>query len=184
MAAATEGSEVVIAGMGGQGAQLIGKLLAELLMPHYRHVTWFPVLSPFMRGSPTECTVVFSQEEISSPIVDNPAAAVVMDQYSFDLYVEKMAPGSALIMDASIIKEKVKRDDIRVLEVPATEMARELGSEQAANFVLLGVYLKAEEVLPMETVLQGLSEKLSQDGKEKFMELNAGALRKGWELVS
>lgn len=184
MVETAEGSEVIIAGMGGQGAQLIGKLLAEMLMSHYEHVTWFPAYSTLMRGGPTECTVIFSKEEISSPLIDHPVAAVIMDKYSFDLYVEKMAPGSTLILDTSIIKEKVERDDIRVLEVPATKMARELGSEQAANFVLLGVYLKAEEVLPMETVLQGLSEKLRQDGKDKFMELNTGALRKGWEFAS
>lgn len=184
MAVATRGSDVIIAGMGGQGAQLIGKLLAELLVPHFKHVTWFPAYSTLQRGGPTECTVIFSQGEISSPLIDHPSAAIMMDNYSFSLYADKMAPGSAFILDSSIIKEEVKRNDVRLLKVPATEMARELGSDQAANFVLLGVYLKVEEPLPIDTVIKGLSDKLHKDGKEKFVELNTGALRKGWEFAS
>jgi 2-oxoglutarate ferredoxin oxidoreductase subunit gamma len=183
VAVAVQGSDVIIAGMGGQGAQLIGKLLAELLMPHYDHVTWFPAYSTLMRGGPTECTVIFSGEEISSPLVDHPSAAVVMDNNSFHLYADKMAPGGVFIMDSSIVKEEVKDDNIRVIKVPATELAKELGSDQAANFVLLGVYLKAQGPLPIETVIKGLSEKLRNDGKEKFIELNTTALRKGWDFL-
>lgn len=183
MAVAVKGSDVIIAGMGGQGAQLIGKLLAELLVPHFQHVTWFPAYSTLQRGGPTECTVIFSNGEISSPLTDHPSAAIIMDNYSFNLYVDKIAPGCALILDTSIIKEDVRRNDVRLFKVPATEMARELGSDQAANFVLLGAYLKIEEPLPIETVIKGLSDKLRKDGKEKFVELNTGALRKGWEFA-
>lgn len=184
MTVASKGSDVVIAGMGGQGALLVGKLLAELLMPHFQHVTWFPAYSTLMRGGPTECTVIFSPDEISSPLVDNPSAAVVMDTSSFNLYADKVAPGGALIIDRSIIKEEVREDGFRVIDVPATEIAREVGSEQTANFVLLGVYLKSEEILPLETVVSGLSDKLRKDGKQNFIELNTGALRRGWEFLS
>lgn len=184
MAVAAQGSDIIIAGMGGQGAQLIGKLLAELLMPYYKHVSWFPAYSTLMRGGPTECTVIFSQEEISSPLIDHPSAAVVMDKNSFNLYADKMAPGGAFIMDSSIIKEEVKDNNIRVIKVPATELAKAIGSDQAANFVLLGAYLKVEGPLPIETVVKGLSDKLRKDGKEKSIQLNTTALRKGWDFLS
>ena len=184
MATATRGSDVIIAGMGGQGALLVGKMLSELLMPYYEHVSWFPAYSTLMRGGPTECTVIFSHEDISSPLIDYPSVAVVMDTNSFNLYADKMVPGSTLILDSSIVKEELERDGLRLIKVPATEMVRELGSEQAANFVLLGVYLKAEDVLPFEKVVEGFTQKLRAEGKENFIELNTGALRKGWESVS
>ncbi len=182
MSATAKGSNVLIAGMGGQGALLIGKILSELLMPHFPHVTWFPAYSTLMRGGPTECTVIFSPEEISSPLVDYPSAAVIMDNNSFRLYLDKTAAGGAFIVDSSIVKEEVTRDDIRALQVPATRMARDMGSEQAGNFILLGVYLKTEGVLPLETVVDGLSDKLSRDGKSNFIKMNTLALRKGWEF--
>ena len=47
---------------------------------------------------------------------------------------------------------KVKRDDVTVLYVPATDIAAEEGLTAAANVILLTVYLKHKGIMPTETL--------------------------------
>ncbi len=65
-------SDVLIAGFGGQGVLLAGKLLARAGMLGGKHVTWFPSYGAEMRGGTANCTVIISDEEIGSPVVDSP----------------------------------------------------------------------------------------------------------------
>ena len=57
--------EVIMAGIGGQGVLTAGQLLAEAAMADYRHVTWLPSYRAAVRGGASECTVIFSREEIA-----------------------------------------------------------------------------------------------------------------------
>ena len=53
-------NEIVMAGFGGQGVLLIGKLLAYAGMKAGHEVTWMPSYGPEMRGGTCNCTVVLS----------------------------------------------------------------------------------------------------------------------------
>ena len=61
-------SEIVLAGFGGQGVLLIGKLMAYAGMKAGHEVTWLPSYGPEMRGGTCNCTVVMSDRPIGSPI--------------------------------------------------------------------------------------------------------------------
>ena len=76
--------EIIIAGFGGQGVLFIGKIMAYAALEENLEVTWFPSYGPEMRGGTANCTVVISDEEIGSPQVLNPRAAIVMNQPSLD----------------------------------------------------------------------------------------------------
>ena len=70
--------EIIIAGFGGQGVLFAGQLLAYAAMTEGLHVTWIPSYGPEMRGGRARCTVVIADEEIGSPLVRQPSAAVVL----------------------------------------------------------------------------------------------------------
>ena len=53
-----------------------------------------------MRGGTANCTVVISDEEIGSPQVQNPRAAIVMNQPSLDKYEELVMPGGYLVVNS------------------------------------------------------------------------------------
>jgi 2-oxoglutarate ferredoxin oxidoreductase subunit gamma len=72
-------TEIIFAGFGGQGALFAGQVLAFAAMDAGYEVTWMPSYGPEMRGGTANCTVVISDEEIGSPTVKNPTAAVVMN---------------------------------------------------------------------------------------------------------
>jgi 2-oxoglutarate ferredoxin oxidoreductase subunit gamma len=64
--------KVIIAGFGGQGVMLMGRLLAYAGMLEGKNVAWMPSYGPEMRGGTANCTVIISSEEIASPVVPDP----------------------------------------------------------------------------------------------------------------
>jgi len=174
---------VKLAGLGGQGVLTAGLLLAEAGMNTFKYTTWFPSYGGAMRGGEVECTVILSQKEISSPIISNPEIMVTMSLFSLDMFEESVAQGGMLFLDSSIIKREVKRDDLRIFKIPASDIAVELGSNQVSNLVLLGAISKATGILPLKEIENELEKKLKEEGKESLLTLNKQALERGTQLV-
>ena len=60
--------DVMIAGFGGQGVLVAGKLLAYAGMLEGKHVTWFPSYGAEIRGGTANCTVIISSERSALPL--------------------------------------------------------------------------------------------------------------------
>ena len=69
--------EVVIAGFGGQGVILAGKLLAQAAMRAGREVTYMPAYGAEVRGGTANCMVVISDRQIACPVVSAPNSLVI-----------------------------------------------------------------------------------------------------------
>ncbi len=76
--------EIIISGFGGQGVLFAGQLLAYAALEEGRHVTWIPSYGPEMRGGTAHCTIIVSDEEIGSPLVSRPTAALVLNPPSME----------------------------------------------------------------------------------------------------
>jgi 2-oxoglutarate ferredoxin oxidoreductase subunit gamma len=118
-------AEIVISGFGGQGVLFAGQLMAHCALDNQMEVTWFPSYGPEMRGGTAHCTVIVADEEIGSPIIRNPTAAIVMNLPSLDKYEPLVAPEGVLIINSSLVDRSAQRDDISIVEVPANEIAEE-----------------------------------------------------------
>lgn len=77
-------TDIIIAGFGGQGVLFAGQILAYAGMDAGYIVTWIPSYGPEMRGGTANCTVIISDEEIGSPLVRNPKAAIVLNLPSLE----------------------------------------------------------------------------------------------------
>lgn len=170
--------ETVFSGFGGQGVLFAGQLLTYSGMAEGLYVTWIPSYGPEMRGGTANCTVIVSEEEIGAPVVRNPSAAVVMNQPSMEKYEPLIKPGGVLVVNASLIDLKSKRDDIRVLYIPASETATKLGNVRMANMVVLGALIEVTGLVSYDTVMQQLDEHLSSR-QRKWLEPNDLALKEG-----
>src|SRR5574342_107740 len=84
--------DIIFSGFGGQGALFAGQLLAYAAMDAGRFVTWIPSYGPEMRGGTAHCTVIVSNEEIGSPLVRNPTAALVLNPPSMARYAPRLKP--------------------------------------------------------------------------------------------
>ena len=174
--------EVTMSGLGGKGVLTLGRILAEAGMKLYDQVSYFPNYSPAMRGGESECTVIFSEKAIPSPLVFNPAHAIVMDIASFNTFESRLKSGGIMFCDTSV-SGKCGRDDISVFQVPASETAVEMGDLQVANMVLLGAYVGKAGSVPVETLEEALDTKFKGSRRESLLELNKKAVRKGAELA-
>ena len=174
--------EIIISGFGGQGALFAGQLLAYGALAEGRHVTWIPSYGPEMRGGTANCTVIVSDEEIGSPLVRHPTAAIVLNPPSFERYEPMMQKDGVLLVNASLISSPPQRPDIRRIDIKANEMATEMGVAQMANVILLGALVQATAVLKLETLDRVLDEHVSARHRDK-LEANKQALRKGAALA-
>jgi 2-oxoglutarate ferredoxin oxidoreductase subunit gamma len=174
--------ETVFSGFGGQGALFAGQLLAYAGLDFGLHVTWIPSYGPEMRGGTAHCTVIVSDEAIGSPLVRRPASVVALNLPSFEKYEPLVKPGGLLVYNESLIPARPCRTDIRYVAVPANVIAEELGNVRQANVVLLGAYLAATGLLPLEAVEAALDHHLS-DRQRRFLASNKEALRRGAECA-
>jgi 2-oxoglutarate ferredoxin oxidoreductase subunit gamma len=175
--------EIVFSGFGGQGALFAGMLLAYAGMDTDKKVSWIPSYGPEMRGGTAHVTVIISDEEIGSPIIRHPGAAIVLNNPSMEKYEPLVKEGGVLVYNSSLISALPTRSDIRYISVPANQIATELGSVKMANMVALGALVAATGILPLEAVIRALRDHLPQS-KRELLEPNVQALKRGAELVA
>lgn len=173
-------NDLIIAGFGGQGVLLIGKMLAYAGMADGKEVSWLPSYGPEMRGGTCNCTVVIADRPVGSPVVERPRVAMVMNLPSLEKYEGMVKPGGLLLVNTSLINRGVQRSDVRVVKVPANEIANRLGNPRAANMVALGAYLGATQAVSLAAV-EGLVRETFA-GKAKVIDSNLAALQEGYAL--
>ena len=174
--------DVVMAGFGGQGLMFIGKLLAYSAMKEGRHVTWIPSYGPEMRGGTANCTVIISNEEIGSPVTTHPHAAIIMNNPSFEAFEPRLQTGGLLLFSSSMVNRPITRHDLKMMAVPATEIATSAGTEKAANMVMLGTYIALTRIVSKESVISGLKELFGK--KLDLFGVNVRALEEGMKFAS
>jgi len=172
---------VVMAGFGGQGLLMIGKLLAEACLSEGKEVTWLPSYGPEMRGGTANCTVVVADSPIGSPIISRPKDAVVMNRPSLEKFAPSVRPGGVLIVNSSLISVEAGRDDLEVFKVPANDIAAAEGSGRAANMAVLGAYLGRTKLAKKESMLEAIRHTFAS--KPKFIDINCRTFLKGYELA-
>jgi 2-oxoglutarate ferredoxin oxidoreductase subunit gamma len=172
--------DVIMAGFGGQGILLIGKMLAYAGMHEGMEVSWLPSYGPEMRGGTANCTVVISDKPVGSPVIRSPRAVVAMNLPSLEKFEPDIREGGLLLINSSLINRGAERDDLTVIEIPANEVAAELGNPRGANMVALGAYLGATDAVSVDAVIEVIRETFA--AKPAVIDVNIEALRMGYEL--
>jgi 2-oxoglutarate ferredoxin oxidoreductase subunit gamma len=175
--------DVMIAGFGGQGVLLAGKLLAHAGMIEGKHVTWFPSYGAEIRGGTANCTVIISDREIGSPVVQNPSAMLILNEASFLKFEQRIVPSGTLFLNASLVQLPPTRHDITRIEIRANAIAEELGDIRIANMVMLGAFLRSTGVVALESVLDALKAILPPR-RHSLLPLNERALKCGGEVCA
>ena len=173
-------NDVIMAGFGGQGILLIGKMLAYAGMHEGKEVSWLPSYGPEMRGGTCNCTVVISDRPVGSPVIQSPRVVLAMNLPSLDKFEKDLRPGGLLLFNSSLINREPERSDVRVIRVPANEIANELGNPRGANMVALGAYVGATNAVSMEEVEKLVRETFA--AKPAVVDVNIDARRRGFEI--
>jgi 2-oxoglutarate ferredoxin oxidoreductase subunit gamma len=173
-------NDLIIAGFGGQGVLLMGKMLAYAGMRQGKEVSWIPSYGPEMRGGTANCTVVISDRPVGSPVIERPSAVLAMNLPSLDKFESALRPGGMLLVNTSLIRREPTRKDVTLVMVPANDIANEIGNPRGANMVALGAYLGATHAVALDTMAAIVSETFAE--KPKVVPANLEALRRGFAL--
>ncbi len=173
---------IILAGFGGQGVMFAGQLLAYTAMDEGLEVTWIPSYGPEMRGGTAHCLTMISDRPIASPLMNRSTAAVVFNNPSFDKYEREVAVGGLLVVNTSLIARTSTREDITVLNVPATEIASKLGDARVTNMVLLGAMLAARPIMPVAALERALEHHIPKN-RRNLIPMNLQAIAHGVEAA-
>lgn len=171
-------TQFLLSGFGGQGILFSGKFLAYKGLTADKQVSWLPSYGPEMRGGTASCSVIVSDEPVGSPIVSNPDVLVAMNLPSLDKFESTVAPGGIIFADSTLIERKVKRDDVTVYYIPATQLASDNGMASLANMIIMGKILKVLDDFEEEGVMSTLKKVVSAKRIE-LLELNRKAMQIG-----
>jgi 2-oxoglutarate ferredoxin oxidoreductase subunit gamma len=171
-------ARIIVAGFGGQGILMIGKLLAHAGMMEGKQVTWLPSYGPEMRGGTANCNVIISDELIGAPIVTEATCVIAMNLPSLDRFESAVQPGGWLLLNSSLVPRAPARHDVQVLAIPVNELAQQQGSPRVANVVMLGVYLALSQAVQKASIVAAIEDVLGP-GKKHLLGINLSALDAG-----
>lgn len=174
-------TNLCVAGFGGQGVMTLGKFLAEATCESTdKNITFFPSYGAEQRGGTANCYVVISDEMIGAPLGDVMDDLIVLNEPSLKKFLCKLKKGGNLFINSSIVPDEIDRDDVRLIKVPVTELALELGNPKVLNVIMLGAYIGYTEVVAPEVVWGTIENKLGK--KPKLLPMNKAAFDKGLEI--
>lgn len=174
--------EILIAGFGGQGILSTGQLLAHAGMDEGKYVAWIPSYGPEMRGGTANCGVTVSDAPISSPLVTEPTCLIAMNQPSLDAFAASVVPDGLIIINSSLVECGKVRSGVRVLAIPATARAEELGSSRVAANVLLGACIAVTGAISLTSAVAALG-KVLPPHRHNLILINRSALEQGCSLA-
>lgn len=170
---------VKIAGFGGQGVVLASIILGRAALVDGKHSTQTASYGSESRGGECKSEVVISQDEIDYPLVDKVQTLVVMSQPALSKYVEDLLPGGTLLVDPDMVKRIPEREDVNIIQIPATRTAEDLGRRIVANMVMLGALQEKTKIVSREALLQAVKENVPA----KTIDLNSKAIKEGIRLA-
>ncbi len=196
--------QIKIAGIGGQGVQFAGKLLAHAAFSADLNVSQAVKYEPSTKGGLTvaDLTIAKDDEEIVYPFIENePDILVIFAQRAWDEYKGIIGGNTLVLVDDSQVDTSDMSHD-RIYRLPFSKVALQIGSENVMNVVALGFiselldlegnYItkgigtsnpeEAEEHTLLEITPELFEESLVHDSPARFREKNLEAFKKGYEL--
>ncbi len=176
--------DVIIAGFGGQGVLFMGNLLAQSGMEEGFNVTFMPAYGVEMRGGTANCNVILSSDPIGSPIPDTPFSAIIMNEASLVRFQKTVQVDGFLFFNSSLVSEdKVGRQDVKALAVPANDLAKKLGNDQVASLVMLGCFVGWTRIVNPDSLRPAMDEMLPPKARDRFLSMNLNALDEGLQYA-
>lgn len=168
---------IIIAGAGGQGIMLLGKVLAVAAMKEKRYVTWLPSYGAEVRGGTAHCMVIISDQEISSPYIDKADSLIIMNRPSLEKFKSRIKNRGLLFLNSSLVSGKGYRN-ARTNKFPFTEVAVKLGNIRVANMIALGAFIAKKNPVSLESAKAAVSD-IAPAHKKHLIDINLKALKEG-----
>jgi 2-oxoglutarate ferredoxin oxidoreductase subunit gamma len=180
-AAADATKEILLAGSGGQGVILAGKMLAQVAVAEGWNATYIPAYGAEVRGGTAHCHVKIGRRQIGSPIVEDATIVVAMNEPSYRAFCPLLRKGSTLVVNSSLVPSVGKHAGVKLVSLELTKIAADMGSLRSANMLVFGL---CAGLLGLEggERLKGMLGDVLGKKNPAMLEVNERILEKGVEL--
>ncbi len=190
----SEVKNIMIVGVGGQGSLLASRILGNVMMAKGYDVKVSEVHGMSQRGG-SVVTYVRYGKKVESPVVCKGEADYLLsfEQLETARWLPYLRTGGTIVTSTQKINpmpvitgaavypeniiEKIRDKGVNLYDADALSLARQCGSEKAANVVLIGMLASHSEI-EKDLFLKAITECVPQ----KFLELNLRAFETGYAL--
>jgi len=174
----TERYEIRLAGVGGQGLQLAGLILAEAAAVYEnKNAVQSQSYGAEARGGPSVAEVIIGDGDIDYPKVVEPDLLLALSQDAADRYVPQVKKDGLIIVDAASVDRL--GGDKRVLRLPISGVAKEATGKPVASIVALGVIAVHTGIVSRDSIRQAVLRRAPRGTEE----MNVKALEAGFALA-
>jgi 2-oxoglutarate ferredoxin oxidoreductase subunit gamma len=166
--------EIRLAGFGGQGIVLAGRILGEAAINSGHKAVQTQSYGPESRGGAARSEVVISDSEIDYPRVVDADLLVALSQPGYDKYHDDVKKSTEILVDSDLVEGAVKS----AKSVPFTKTADKLGKKIVANIVMLGYITATIDMIPKKKMVDTIKANIPK-GTEK---INLSAFEKGYTM--
>jgi len=168
--------EMKLSGFGGQGIILAGFIVGQAAAIYdKKNATFTQAYGPEARGGACSAQVVISDEPGGYPYVENPSTVVAMSQEAYAKYASGVPDDVRVIIDEDLVKPNPSQRE-RILTVPATRIAQELGRSGVANIVMIGFLAAVTDAVSLEAMKKSVLDSVPKGTEE----LNTTAFDRGY----
>lgn len=178
-------TEIVLAGVGGQGLILIGKIIGEAAALYEdKNAVQTQSYGVASRGGFSKSELVISDEEVAYPEVMDPDLVLVLSQQSYDMYRSKIGRNCLLVFDSDTIKQGECSG--KAVGYPMTDTAVNLHSMKILNMIALGILSglsTSKANIAGFPSYDSLKKSLEQNTPSQYRNLNLEAFQHGFKLA-
>jgi 2-oxoglutarate ferredoxin oxidoreductase subunit gamma len=143
-----------------------------------KEATMNQAFGPEARGSACSAQLVIDDGEIYYPYLMGPEVVIAMSQEACDRFSQELKPNGLLLIETDLVKPpKQLPEGTRILGIPATRFAEELGRRIVLNIVMLGFFTATAGVLDHEAAREAVRTSVPAGTED----LNLAAFDKGYD---
>jgi Pyruvate/2-oxoacid:ferredoxin oxidoreductase gamma subunit len=174
--------ELLITGIGGQGVQLAGQVLARAATLEGRYVMLFGLYGGMMRGGNTDGTVVIGDAPLlTPPLVSRSWSAIGMHDEFWEPIEAKLRPDALVLVNNSTFARDIAVPCV-LHRIDATGIANTLGHALGGSMVMAGAYAAITGIVGVDALVEAMTASIPSY-RTQHIAANEQALRAGFDAV-
>jgi 2-oxoglutarate/2-oxoacid ferredoxin oxidoreductase subunit alpha len=130
---------IVLSGEAGQGIQTLERLLMKMFKLSGRHVFSFSEFMSRIRGG-NNSTVIRVSSKRADSFIDRIDVFVPFGPGAMARFHDRITRDTAIIGDPAYIEDRYRGGEYTVIDIPLSEIAKEIGGKTFLNLVVMGLF--------------------------------------------
>ncbi len=171
--------KIRVGGWAGQGTVLAGVVLGDALAIGQGYdVVQTRSYSAAVRSGISYSDIIADKERVDELAIDVPDYMIIQYQKTLDAWIPMVKKCGCLIVDSNQVHDVPETN--KLISIPASEIAKDIGNAKAANMVLLGALSNLLPELDYDAVKRAVVKTVPK----RYEENNLEALEAGYDFVA